>query len=351
MRLALALTVSMVIVDLAGAQQPAPSQAAWAGWARCQINVTGPGYTDQQTHTWTMTGGAPTVQGAFRIFPATWSVVGGGSLQKTVGTQMLVAQWATNSPSVSAPIAVFVRASDQRMFIQARHPQARAAGAIQGYQQQIIDGKMQKPGTISAEAFEWAFPQAAVTRPTPTSSLVANGSITPVVSGKVGLMEPDRSQATASCTWQFSQGAAPAPPPGVSAPAVPTPAATGVATRSPPTPPAGVSGGGTTGGTTGGSPSTCIGPPQNLTASVDASKTITFQWTAPAVGVPTSYVIEASSSAGGPPNLANYNQGSAQTVFVAPSTPAGSYYVRVRALSGCVGALSAPSNEVLVVVP
>ena len=67
--------------------------------------------------------------------------------------------------------------------------------------------------------------------------------------------------------------------------------------------------------------------------------------------MPTSYVIEASSSAGGPPNLANYNQGSAQTVFVAPSTPAGSYYVRVRALSGCVGALSAPSNEVLVVVP
>ena len=347
MRLALALTVSMVIVDLAGAQQSAPSQAAWAGWARCQINVTGPGYTDQQTHTWTMTGGAPTVEGAFRTFPATWSVVGGGSLQKTVGTQTLVAQWATNSPSVSAPIAVFVRASDQRMFIQARHSQARAAGAIQGYQQQIIDGKMQKPGTISAEAFEWAFPQAAVTRPTPTSSLVANGSSTPVVSGKVGLMEPDRSQATASCTWQFSQGGVPAPPPGVPAPAVPTPVATGVATRSPPTPPAGVSGG----GTTGGSPSTCIGPPQNLSASVDASKSMTVQWAAPAVGVPTSYVIEASSSAGGPPDLANFNQGSAQTVLVAPSIPAGSYYVRVRARSSCVGALSAPSNEVLAVVP
>jgi hypothetical protein len=351
MRLALALTVSMATVDLAGAQQPAPSQSAWAGWARCRIDVTGPGYTDQQTHTWTMTGGAPTVEGAFRIFPATWSVVGGGSLQKTVGTQTLVAQWSTNSPSVSAPIAVFVRASDQRMFIQARHAQARAAGAVQGYQQQIIDGKMQKPGPISAEAFEWAFPRAEVSRPTPTSSLVANGSSAPVVNGKVGLMEPDGSHATASCTWQFSQGAAPAPPPAVAAPAVPTPAATGVATRSPPTPPAGVSGGGTPGGTTSGSPSTCIGPPQNLTASVDASKTVTFQWTAPAVGVPTSYIIEASSSPGGPPDLANFNQGSAQTSLTVPSVPAGSYHVRVRALSGCVGAVSAPSNEVLLVVP
>jgi hypothetical protein len=228
-RLALALTTLIATVDLPGAQQSAAPQAPWAGWARCQINVSGPGYSDQQTHTWMITGGTPTVQGAFRLYPGTWSVVGRGSLQRTQGRQTLVAQWATNGPSRSAPIAVFVRASDKRMFLQARHAQLRSAAAIQGYQQLIIDGKPQTPGKIAAEAFEWAFPQAEVSRPNPNANLIANGSSTPVVNGSVGLMRPAGSQATASCTWQFSQGAAPAPPPALTAQPIPIPAVPGAA--------------------------------------------------------------------------------------------------------------------------
>ena len=195
------------------AQQAAP--AAWAGWARCQINVQGPGYTDQQTHTWTIAGGAPTAQGAFQIYPGTWSVVGGGSLSRSQGTQTLRAQWATNAPDISAPIAVFVRASDNRMFIQARHAQLRSAAAIQGFQQVTINGMPQTPGKIDAAAFEWAFPVIAVSAPIPPDrNATASGSSTSPVTGSVGLMQPAGSQATASCTWQFGQGsAAPAPPP------------------------------------------------------------------------------------------------------------------------------------------
>jgi hypothetical protein len=74
-RLALALTMSIALVSFAAAQQSAASQASWGGWARCQINVSGQGYSDQQTHTWRMTGGTPTASGAFRVYPATWSVV------------------------------------------------------------------------------------------------------------------------------------------------------------------------------------------------------------------------------------------------------------------------------------
>jgi hypothetical protein len=218
-RLALVLTTLIATVDLAGAQQSAAPQAPWAGWARCQINVSGPGYSDQQTHTWMITGGTPAVEGAFRVYQGTWSVVGGGSLQRTQGSQTLMAQWATNGPSRSAPIAVFVRASDKRMFLQARHAQLRSAAAIQGYQQLIIDGKPQTPGKIGAEAFEWKFPEVAVSRPDPNANLIANGSSTPVVNGSVGLMQPGGSQATASCTWQFSQGAAPA----LTAQPIPTP--------------------------------------------------------------------------------------------------------------------------------
>jgi hypothetical protein len=216
----------------ASAQQTPP--AAWAGWARCQITVQGPGYTDQQTHTWTITGGAPTAQGAFQTYAGTWAVVGGGSLSRTQGTQTLMAQWATNGPNISAPIAVFVRASDKRMFIQARHAQLRSAAAIQGYQQVTIAGKPQTPGKINAEAFEWAFPVIAVSAPVPPDrNATATGSSTSPLNGSVGPMQPAGSQGTASCTWQFGHGsAAPAPPPTLAAQPIPTP--NNPATNTPP---------------------------------------------------------------------------------------------------------------------
>jgi hypothetical protein len=202
--LAIGATVSLVA-------QPAPGPR-WTGWARCEINVSGPGYVDQQTHTWAITGDTATVEGAFRVFNGTWSVAGGGSFERTQGTQTLKARWTTQVTNVDAPIAVFVRASDKRAFIQARHAQLRARG-ITGAQQLIIDGKPQTPGPIAADAFEWSFPVAEVSRPEPTASAVANGSSTPVVNGRVGLMQPADSRATAACTWQFSDGPLPTAPP------------------------------------------------------------------------------------------------------------------------------------------
>jgi hypothetical protein len=187
--------------------------------------VQGPGYTDHQTHTWTITGGAPTAQGAFQIYAGTWSVVGSGSLTRTQGSQTLVAQWANNGPAIGAPIAVFVRASDKRVFIQSRHAQLRSAAAIQGFQQVTIAGKPQTPVKIDTAAFEWAFPFIAVSAPVaPDTNAAANGSSTTPVNGSVGVMQPAGSHGTASCTWQFGQGsAAPAPPPTLTAQAVPTP--------------------------------------------------------------------------------------------------------------------------------
>ncbi len=222
----LALAISIVSSDAVLAQQ---APAAWAGWARCQINVQGPGYTDQQTHTWTITGGAPTVEGAFRIYPGTWSVVGGGSLTSTQGNQTRDAQWATTVQNMSAPIAVFVRASDGRMFIQARHPQVRAPRSVNGYQQLTIDGKQQTPAPIAAEAFEWTFPVVEASRPNPNANLIANGSSSPPVTGSVGFMQQAGSQVTVSCTWQFAGpgAAAPQPPPALTAQAIPTPPAPG----------------------------------------------------------------------------------------------------------------------------
>ena len=76
--------------------------------------------------------------------------------------------------------------------------------------------------------------------------------------------------------------------------------------------------------------------------------TVTLSWTAPVTGLPISYIIEASSTPGGPANLANFNTGTAQTSQVVANVPAGTYHVRVRGLDA--SGPGAPSNEVQLVV-
>ena len=214
-------------VFILGVSSPAFPQAqpisplGWGGWARCLITVSGPGYTDSQTQTWIITG-QPTKQGAFYVYPGSWTAVGGGSLQRSDATQSLTAQWATNAPAMSAPFAVFVRASDGQMLIQMQHAQVRGVGAIQGFQQLTINGKPQKPVTIGLEAFERPLPAITI----PRGATTAAGSSTTELKGSVGVMQPAGSRAAAVCSWQFGQGAAaPRPPPALPAQAIPTPLA------------------------------------------------------------------------------------------------------------------------------
>ncbi len=227
---ALAFLAALLASRPASTQTPSP---AWVGWVRCQVDVRGPGYQDQQIHTWTLPAGTPRIEGVFRIYPGTWSVVGGGSLERTQGSQTQIAQWATTALDVSAPIAVWVRA-DGQMFISARHAQLRAAGAVAGYQQQTLDGQPRPPTQVASEAFEWAFPTIDVDPRLPTIS----GSSTPSVNGSVAFMQSAGSAGTASCAWRFGQGAAPpAPPPAVTVRTVPAPGTVAPGTGAPGGPP------------------------------------------------------------------------------------------------------------------
>lgn len=95
-------------------------------------------------------------------------------------------------------------------------------------------------------------------------------------------------------------------------------------------------------------PQACAGPvaPSGLQSTV-SGLLVTLSWAAPSGGAaPTGYVIEAGS-APGLANIAVVNTASPATTFAATAVP-GTYYVRVRAATGCGN--SAPSGEVGIVV-
>src|SRR6266536_2880460 len=90
--------------------------------------------------------------------------------------------------------------------------------------------------------------------------------------------------------------------------------------------------------------------PGGLTQSVTDS-TVTLRWTAGASigGDPvTSFIVEAGSTSGASDITDNFDTGSSQPVFIVTGVGAGTYFVRVRARSA--SGISAPSNEVIVVV-
>jgi hypothetical protein len=86
--------------------------------------------------------------------------------------------------------------------------------------------------------------------------------------------------------------------------------------------------------------------PVNLVSTVSGN-TVTLTWQAAgAGGVPSSYLVEAAVSPGG---SVVASLPTSTTSLVVPNVPNGIYYVRVRGQN--VDGLSAPSNEVVVVVP
>src|SRR5262249_3682942 len=92
---------------------------------------------------------------------------------------------------------------------------------------------------------------------------------------------------------------------------------------------------------------TAPGVPGPLTATVSGN-VVTLTWSAPTGGdAPTSYVIEAGSSPGSA-DIASFDTGSNATSLAVFNVPAGTYFVRVRAVNSA--GISAPSGDFQLVV-
>ena len=201
----------LVALPCVGAAGPAFSQAPpiWSGQAQCQLNMQGSDYVHQEVQTWTITGASTSAPGAMPIYPGTWSVAGQGANQRTSGSQVLSAQWNTKVPETSAPIAVFVRASDNRLLIKPWHSQLRVPSATTGTRQLVPASGSATQSPVDLAAFEWPFPVIEDA----SNSTKISGSGTIVVSGGLLPLQSPTVNGTATCKWQFHQGVDALPPP------------------------------------------------------------------------------------------------------------------------------------------
>ena len=183
--------------------QTATSSAQWSGQVECKLNVQSAGYAHTETQTWKLTGGAPTLQGAIEVYPANWSVTGQGTTQRTASVQALAASWNSSVPSLNAPMAIFVRASDNRLVIKSFHSQLVANGAVSGTRQVSSPGIAPAQSSLQLAVSEWTLP---VIEDAGTSTSV-NGSGTVPIAGTQMPLQVAGAAGTASCTWSFSKGA------------------------------------------------------------------------------------------------------------------------------------------------
>lgn len=91
---------------------------------------------------------------------------------------------------------------------------------------------------------------------------------------------------------------------------------------------------------------TAPGAPSGLRVVSNSGGTVVLSWTG-ASGCPTSYIVQAGSTAGAS-NLVNSDLGSAATTLTANGVGAGTYYVRVRAKNAF--GTGNPSNEITLTV-
>ena len=108
--LLVATLMSVVAVSHPSMQTRNAADGPWSGWVRCelsaQLNEQGRSYINQQTHTWELTASSSTSGTDIKEYPATWTVVGGGTGQRQEGTGRTVSdKWNTSGQPMSTTIS------------------------------------------------------------------------------------------------------------------------------------------------------------------------------------------------------------------------------------------------------
>jgi hypothetical protein len=202
----IARALFVLSVSLCGVGSTAFAQAAgnWSGQVQCSFDDVDQSYSRHELQTWMLTGASPSVQGSMYVYPATWSSTGQGALQRVQGAQTTNIQWTTNVPAQQATIAIFVRASDNRLIIKPWHSQMRLDYAVTGSKQIVTNGVAQQPTSFSYAAWEWQFPRI---EDSPTNANVTGSSQSQADGGNADLVHRNGGiPLAANCQWQFTKG-------------------------------------------------------------------------------------------------------------------------------------------------
>lgn len=185
------------------------AEANWVGTIRCEIDVTGPGYSHQETQTWTLAGTPPTQQGASKIHAAKWAVTGQGRSDRTNASQSRrIASWTASVSDRNAPVSFLVTPTGQ-LVVQVWHAQLTAQGGYTGTDQFIQNGVTQPPQRLVATLYEWPF-QKIEGKPTDTQ---LTGTSRSEVRAFVGPLQDGQAKVTINFAWALGLGTAPPLPP------------------------------------------------------------------------------------------------------------------------------------------
>lgn len=281
-----------------------PADGPWTGQAQCVLTATGPTYQDEQVHTWRLTGEPPALSGAFRQWPAMWSVRGKGSRQIPVLSGRAAAlgaagpseSWTIDVPETKAPISIWQLADKAtRLRIGSQHGVIVAYKALNIRTRTATGAETQSTATLE----EWVFP---VAEDEATLTTISGKFSRPVRPGfSRGWRQPADVVTTETCAWSFTRGDSAAAPVELSSrrdtrPALPAlssvqppqvPATTGNAPIAAPSGSAGIIGG--TGGATLIVTKECTTTGPAATASAITPGSVTLKW--PALTGATNYSV------------------------------------------------------------
>ena len=190
------------------AQQRSPAEGPWSGQAQCVVVAKSADYIDEQTHTWTLTGGAPTPapRGSAQVYftwPATWTVNGGG--RKTYPSRTRTATSRdddrTERWTIASEVTVRIRTTEivgkpDRLRIGVEGQRGAPLGSIKVTE---VSGSAR-----DASVQPWQFPAV---EDNATSTMISGTSTRTYPEGfGVGWAQPPTVITTATCTWNFARG-------------------------------------------------------------------------------------------------------------------------------------------------
>jgi hypothetical protein len=188
------------------AQRISPAEGPWSGQAQCVVVAESAEYRDEQTHTWRLTGAAPTPapRGSAQVYytwPATWSVQGAGRKSFQSRTTGSAAPERNERWTIANEMNVTLRTTaivgtPERLRIGVEGQRGAPLGSIRVTE---VSGR-----TRDAAVQPWPFPSI---EDNATSTTITGSSTRTYPEGfGVGWSQPPKVITTATCTWTFTRG-------------------------------------------------------------------------------------------------------------------------------------------------